>query len=182
MSRADRAYRLLLRAYPGATRDALGDDMAQLFADQVRDAGGSPLALAGVWIRALLDTVLSAPGEHRSARRRQLVEGPGVGDPRRPLRVDALLASIPMLLLWLLAVSQPSTGPMFDPEVSPPVAPMHVVLAALLVPPWLTVLLALRARTPVRKAVWALASVACLFAIILGPAVVLTAIRLLGRF
>ena len=41
MTRSERVYRILLRAYPGRTRDACADDMAQLFADRLRDAASA---------------------------------------------------------------------------------------------------------------------------------------------
>ena len=37
MTRSERIYRALLRAYPARTRDASGDDMTQLFIDRLRD-------------------------------------------------------------------------------------------------------------------------------------------------
>ena len=66
MRPAQRVYRALLRAYPARTRDARGDDMAQLFADQLRDAP-TPLDQARVWVAAVADIAI-----HGSSRARRL--------------------------------------------------------------------------------------------------------------
>lgn len=59
---ADRLYRSLLRLYPRAFRQAYGDDMAQLFGDQLRESRGER-GLAGaalVGLRSLADLVVEA--------------------------------------------------------------------------------------------------------------------------
>ena len=63
-------YRRLLIVYPAAFRTRYADEMAVLFADQLRDARSSG-STAGTWARAIGDLVATAPGEH--ARQRRLV-------------------------------------------------------------------------------------------------------------
>lgn len=64
-ARQERLYRLLLRLYPASFRARFGDEMAQLFADQLRDAraGRSPSGSAGVWLRTVGDLVTTAVAE-----------------------------------------------------------------------------------------------------------------------
>jgi predicted permease len=53
-----RLYRVLLRLAPRRLRDIHGGDMAELFAERLAAArAGGPLAIAGVWTRALSDLV-----------------------------------------------------------------------------------------------------------------------------
>jgi hypothetical protein len=54
-----RIYRSLLRLYPSDYRQAYGDQMVQLFGDQLRDAGATR-----AWLRAPLDVVATALSEH----------------------------------------------------------------------------------------------------------------------
>ena len=58
MSAAERAYRLLLRAYPAAFRAAYGREMTQLFNDRRRDASS---ARGQFWAAMLADVARSAP-------------------------------------------------------------------------------------------------------------------------
>jgi hypothetical protein len=52
-------YRGLLRSYPAEYRESFGDQMVQLFADQVRDEGAGR-----AWLRALRDLPPTAVSEH----------------------------------------------------------------------------------------------------------------------
>lgn len=65
---SERAYRLLLRAYPRGLRDAHGDEMARLFRDLCREehADGGGLGLAALWARTLPELIYTALKE-RSA-------------------------------------------------------------------------------------------------------------------
>ena len=69
-SRHERVYRRLLRLYPATFRDRFGDEMVQLFGDQVRDANsrGSGWGRAEIWLRTVWDLTLTASSEHRRAR------------------------------------------------------------------------------------------------------------------
>lgn len=59
-------YRMLLLAYPAAFRKEYGDEMAQLFCEQIDDARrtGDPWHPARVWLRATADILTIAPKEH----------------------------------------------------------------------------------------------------------------------
>ena len=57
MRASDAFYRLLLRAFPARIRATHGDDMARVFALQRRDLAGRPLALAALWMRAVIDAL-----------------------------------------------------------------------------------------------------------------------------
>ena len=60
-----RVYKLLLVAYPSAFRREYGHQMQQVFRDCYRDeARRNQFAIAGYWLRTLLDLVLTATKEH----------------------------------------------------------------------------------------------------------------------
>ncbi len=65
LERAQRVYRVLLRAYPRAFRRAYGDQLAQVFRDWYRDAAGSGRLgpLTRFWWHTLRDLVGSALAE-----------------------------------------------------------------------------------------------------------------------
>jgi hypothetical protein len=69
----ERAYRGLLRLYPAEFRTRFGDEMVQLFGDQLRDAraAGAPAGTARTWLRILGDLAVTAASEH--ARRDRAV-------------------------------------------------------------------------------------------------------------
>ncbi len=63
---SNRAYQLLLAAYPSAFRHHYGQPMAQVFRDCCRDAyqqGGSTKVIA-LWLFSLYDLAANALGEH----------------------------------------------------------------------------------------------------------------------
>lgn len=62
----ERAYRGLLRIYPTEVQTRYGDQLVQLFGDQLRDARsvGSPASTVGVWLRTLGDLAATAASEH----------------------------------------------------------------------------------------------------------------------
>jgi hypothetical protein len=62
----ERLYRGLLHLYPGSFRARFGDDMVQLFRDQIRRARaeGPPGAVAATWTRAIADLATTAVSEH----------------------------------------------------------------------------------------------------------------------
>ena len=57
LTRADRVYRQLLRAFPAGLRDQFGAEMTRQFREERQDRAGRPLALAGLWIRASADAL-----------------------------------------------------------------------------------------------------------------------------
>jgi hypothetical protein len=128
MSRSERIFRFLLRAYPPSTRDAFGEDMAQLFADQLRDAPNDG-ERAAVWARAIADTLLDAPRERATGRRsRRVAEGPTLV-ATRPLGPDLLAAAAPLLLAaTLLLVAPGFLAPLFDERAQLVGVPMGITL------------------------------------------------------
>ena len=62
---SERWMRLLLRLYPADFRDEMGEALVETYRDRCRAAArdGGTLALAGVWSRALLDSVRNGLGE-----------------------------------------------------------------------------------------------------------------------
>ena len=118
MTRAERIYRVLLRAYPTSTREACGEDMVQLLVDRLRDADSS-VAMARVWVEAIADIAVTAPREHVTRRRAvKVVEGPGL-EGHRPLTPDVRVAASPLLLVVILAFARPGYyEPMFDDRIA----------------------------------------------------------------
>jgi len=114
MTRAERTYRALLRAYPKSTRETCGEDMVQLLVDRLRDADSS-FAMARVWVEAIADIAMTAPREHVTRRWAvKVVEGP-VLEGHRPLAPDVRVAAAPLLLVVIVALAQPGYyEPLFD--------------------------------------------------------------------
>lgn len=118
MTRSERTYRVLLRAYPASTRADYGDDMAQLFADQIRDAPNAA-EKAAVWTGVIADTLLDAPRERLTGRRIvRVAEGPATAQDR-PLIPDLVAAAAPLLLAAVLLLVAPGFfEPLFEDRVS----------------------------------------------------------------
>jgi hypothetical protein len=69
-----RLYRTLLWCYPAPFRREYGAEMVGAFAEQVREArqhGGWP-AETSIWLKTLLDLLLTAPREHYHVIRQDL--------------------------------------------------------------------------------------------------------------
>jgi hypothetical protein len=63
MTRSERIYRSLLKAYPKRYLERYEEPMAQLFSDQLRDVlGAGPLVL--LWLRTLVDLLRTIPARH----------------------------------------------------------------------------------------------------------------------
>ena len=62
---SERWFRLLLRLYPVDFREEMGEALVEAYRDRCRTALGSGgvKALAGVWLRALTDSLRNGPGE-----------------------------------------------------------------------------------------------------------------------
>ena len=62
---SERWFRLLLRLYPADFRDDMGEAFVETYRDRARDAlaRGGVIALARVWVRAVIDSVRNGPGE-----------------------------------------------------------------------------------------------------------------------
>lgn len=99
----ERLYRRLLRCYPEAFRARFGDEMVQLFGDQLRDARtrGGAAGAGGVWLRALGDLVIAAVSE-RARRDRTMAHS--LVAPTRSTRVLGILGILggAWLVAWLL--------------------------------------------------------------------------------
>jgi hypothetical protein len=87
MSAAERAYRLLLRAYPAAFRAAYGHEMTQLFNDRRRDASS---ARGQFWAAMLADVARSAPTMRLEQLRAQWSDNSYMGE--RTMKTMAILA------------------------------------------------------------------------------------------
>jgi hypothetical protein len=108
MSAAERAYRLLLRAYPAAFRARYGREMELIFGDQRREANTSDVRL---WVETVLDVARSAPAlrlEHWCARWN------GNSQPREgEMKVMAILTVLIGALEALNAVGEGWAGGLF---------------------------------------------------------------------
>jgi predicted permease len=71
MTRAQAAYRALLKIYPAAFREEYGDQMSLMFADQLGEAHRTGRR-AALWARAILDACFVAPREHGHVIRQDL--------------------------------------------------------------------------------------------------------------
>ena len=112
------AYRILLRAYPARTREARGEDMTQLFLDQLRDADSS-VGRGRVWVDAVVDTVRTAPREHLAWRRRVEFAGAPLVEEAPSFRRDAGIASWPMAIaVAAILLRPPGYELMVDPRLS----------------------------------------------------------------
>jgi hypothetical protein len=132
MTRSERVYRALLRAYPPSIRDMYGDDMAQLFADQLRDAP-THAERAALWTRVIADALVDAPRQRLTGRRAvRVAAGPAVGSAR-PLTPDVVAAAWPIALTMVLLIVAPNfLGPLFDERASLLGAPFGIAVLAVL--------------------------------------------------
>jgi hypothetical protein len=73
-----RVYRALLLLYPAAFRTRFGEEIVQLFGDQLGEAGGGPARLgnAATWARGLGDLIVTATAE-RLRGDRTIGDSPG---------------------------------------------------------------------------------------------------------
>lgn len=122
------AYRALLRLYPATFRDDYGEEMARLFGEQLRDARTthSPIAVAGLWARAIADVLETAPSHH--LRREGHVPEPiAAGTPSAVVPVEAHTRRAPrivlgLLPLWLLIFFALAAPGFMDPMFANPPA------------------------------------------------------------
>jgi hypothetical protein len=65
ISRSERWFRLLLRLYPVDFREEMGEALVEAYRDRCRKAAarGGAAALAGIWFRALVDSLRNGLGE-----------------------------------------------------------------------------------------------------------------------
>ncbi len=103
----ERVYRGLLRLYPSEFRARFGDEMVQLFGDQLRDArtgrvSSGPAGAAHVWIRTLGDLAVTAASEHARKDRtmaHSLAESPSMAT--RALGLIGILGGVALVLAFI---------------------------------------------------------------------------------
>jgi hypothetical protein len=105
----ERVYRGVLRLFPAEFRDRFGEDMVQLFHDELRDArsGRASGGAAGAWIRLVADVAVNASGEHFRRNRtvaNSLTSAPPV--EARILGVAGVIAGIVILLVFVVDLPQ----------------------------------------------------------------------------
>lgn len=110
-----------------------------------------------------------------AARSSRVAEGPSVEERRRSWLGDAVVASLPSLVLVLLCAVQPQPVGGYP---STALVWLGVPVGLAIVIPfaavqWLAALGAVRAGTTGRRAAWVLVWVLCVAGIVLGPAVLL---------
>jgi hypothetical protein len=89
MSVAERAYRLLLRAYPAEFRAEFGREMALVFRDQHRENGAGAVRF---WAATLWDVALSAPTLRLAALRVKWNRDTQIGEGKmKPMAILAIL-------------------------------------------------------------------------------------------
>jgi hypothetical protein len=190
VSRHERVYRRLLRLYPEHFRSDYADEMTRLFVDQLRDAKAShePFAVAGLWIRSIVDLVATAPGHH--IRREQAVPqtidaGPAAipashqqGGNRAP---RVLIGLLPLWILLFLLVAAPSfMAPMFanPPEVLGLPAGVVILAIALTVMTIGIAILGLTSSTKAAIAALVGFTAPSLVLLVMAPAMILAIVNL----
>lgn len=102
---SERAYRLLLRAYPRELRGRYGDEMARCFRDLCREGleDGGGLGLAALWARTLPELLCTALKERRTTLARDAYRAAA-----RPVLAAAFVLMLP--LLGMLVTDQVAWG------------------------------------------------------------------------
>lgn len=103
----ERIYRRLLSLYPAAFRARYAEPMAQLFADQLRDAreAGSPAGSLRLWASTVGDLCTSALSEH--LERDRTVAHSAATAPSfsaRALGIAGILAGLVLIVPFLIAI------------------------------------------------------------------------------
>jgi len=109
MSPHERIYRRLLWLYPAAFRARYAEPMAQLFADQLRDARGVgvPAGPLRLWISTVGDLFTSATSEH--LRRDRTVAHSAASAPSlsaRALGIAGVLAGLILIIPYLVTIDE----------------------------------------------------------------------------
>jgi hypothetical protein len=118
-SSSERAYALFVRAYPKSYQRQYRGLMEQLFADQCREAhkqGG--FSIFALWLRTLLDLLISIPHEHIDALRQRWNNPLNYTNNPLPWS-DVILALFPGLFLTLIQAGQLTlSSPLLDKPAS----------------------------------------------------------------
>jgi hypothetical protein len=106
--RAERAYALLLRAYPAEFRVAYGREMMLAFRDLARDAGTTGFAF---WIRIVTDVVRTAPALRAElARQRWNHNGRMERGPMKTMGILAVLTGLIQIANGIIELSAGGTA------------------------------------------------------------------------
>ena len=184
-----RAYATLLRVYPRRFRSDYRDEMTRLFADQLRDVRSTEGAVGVVrlWVRSLVDLVLTAPGQHLEPEPVLVatpVGGPNPSSVRRdgvPRRVGIALAFTP---LWLTIVVSLLAPGFMDPLYANPPSILGIpggIMLMVMAFGWMAIGVGIVAAT---RALWSQLAALWIFAvpataaILLGPALILIVLNL----
>jgi hypothetical protein len=103
--RAERAYAMLLRAYPPEFRAAFGREMTLTFRSLVRDSGAPGVRF---WMEILADVARSAPAMRAESLRARLNANPRVEDGR--MKTMGVLAVVIGLLQAVNAIIELNAG------------------------------------------------------------------------
>ena len=126
--RAERAYALLLRAYPAEFRVAYGREMMLAFRDLARDAGTTGFSF---WIRIVTDVVRTAPSLRAElARQRWNHDGRMERGPMKTMGILAVGIGLIQVANGFMELSAGGTAGMPGLLVG-----MFVVLGVLWLPP-----------------------------------------------
>lgn len=109
MSPHERIYRRLLRLYPASFQARYAEPMAQLFADQLRDArrAGAPAGPLRLWLRTAGDLFASATSEH--LRKDRTVAHSAATVPSisaRALGIAGVLAGVVLIVPYLVTIDE----------------------------------------------------------------------------
>jgi hypothetical protein len=103
---SEQLYQYLLLAYPPAYRREYGPLMAQLFRDLLRDSRRQPkpLWLARLWMRTLIEVVVTAVHEHLAALRSHFMNTKAnTASSFSPAAVRGMLVAVVIIAAGLLA-------------------------------------------------------------------------------
>ncbi|MDH4335283.1 MAG: hypothetical protein OEW24_08535 [Chloroflexota bacterium] len=107
MSTHERIYRRLLRLFPAAFRARYAEPMAQLFADQLRDAreAGAPAGSLRLWARTAGDLLTSALSQHLERDRTVAHSAATVPSfSARALGIAGVLAGLVLIVPAVIAI------------------------------------------------------------------------------
>jgi peptidoglycan/LPS O-acetylase OafA/YrhL len=163
MSAADRAYRLLLRAYPAAFRADYGREMVLVFRDQRRDRGVNS---ARFWVDMVWDVARSAPALRVEALRARWARDIQTGEDK--MKTMAILAVLIGALDVANAVAELWAGGIMNGDRYSLIGgTLGIVAGALL----LVAGIALARRTPRARTQARVAAMTCLAAfVVIGVA------------
>lgn len=109
MSPHERIYRRLLWLYPASFRARYTEPMAQLFADQLRDArgGSAPAGSLRLWVRTVGDLFTSAASEHLWKDRTVAHSATTVPSfSARALGIAGVLAGLVLIVPYLVTIDE----------------------------------------------------------------------------